>query len=445
MPVLHCCAQGQPVYSFWKDDTILRKKYYQQSLRKKDQFITAAGKEYAKDYKEIYEVQFTEIGEIWQSTRAVTAPEINEYLQSIVQLITAVNPELKGIDARVVFSRDGWPNAVSMGDGTILVNAGLMLYLKNEAELVFVICHELSHYYLDHSNKRIKKLVAEVNSEAFKAEVKRLSKQEYRVGQQTEDLLKKMAFGSRRHSRENEAEADRQAFQFMKNTGFDCNAIGTCLQMLNHVDDTSYYKAFIPEQSFNFTDYAFKKKWTEKVSAIFGQMNSNESALTKAERDSLQTHPDCEKRISLLKDSLSKQTAGRDFIVNEALFKRIKKDFFPEIAEQEFSNGNLPRNLYYSLQMLQNGDNSTLAVYSIARDLNLLYERQRDHKLGVMDKEGRMFSDDYNLLLRMIDRWHLDEIASVNYYFCMKYKTEMSEYPAFREEMAKAIKYRNNL
>ena len=165
-------AQEASIYKFWKDDTILRKKYYEQTLGKKDEFIRAAGKEHAKDYKMVYDEQFASIGHLWKSSRTVTAPEAHQYLQSLVQKIIAANPLLKGTDARIVFTRDAWPNAVSMGDGTIVVNAGLMIYLANEAELVFVLCHELSHYYLDHTNKSVKKWVEEVNSDAFKAEIK---------------------------------------------------------------------------------------------------------------------------------------------------------------------------------------------------------------------------------------------------------------------------------
>src|SRR4051812_4231554 len=90
---LTCIAQAEEVYPLWKDDTLLRKNYYDQSTRKKQLFITSAGKEHAKDYKEIYESQFASINAFWQSTRPVTAPAEHAYLQSIVQKIIAANPE----------------------------------------------------------------------------------------------------------------------------------------------------------------------------------------------------------------------------------------------------------------------------------------------------------------------------------------------------------------
>ena len=327
-----------------------------------------------------------------------------------------------------------------MGDGSIVINGGLLIFLNNESELAFVICHELSHYYLDHTNKSIKKIVELYNSDDFKKEVKRLSKQEYGAGKEFDELMKRMAFGNRRHSRENEAEADMQAFRFLKNTGYDCNGITSCLQLLDDVDDSSVYKPLVLETVFNFEEYPFRKRWIQKESVLFGAMTGDASPLTQKEKDSLKTHPDCSLRISLLKDSIAKTPAGKNFLVDENLFHRLKKDFFPEITEQEFRNDNLTRNLYNSLLMLQSNDYTSLAVYSIVRDLNILFQRQKDHKLGDIEKESRTYPADYNLLLRMVDRLKLDEIASINYYLCKQYEGQMTNESKFKEEKLKAQK-----
>lgn len=436
--VISIAAQSQNSYAFWKDDDSLRRKYQEESNQKKQSLLSSLPSQHAKDYKVIYELEFDEIRDLWSGTRAVTAPDVNGYLQSIVKKITDANPQLQNTDARVVFTRDDWPNAASLGDGSIAINGGLFIYLSDEAELAFIICHELSHYYLDHTNKHIKKIVELYNSEDFTKEVKRLSKQEYGSGKEFDELMKKMTFGSRRHSREDEAEADRQAFLFLKNTGYDLNGIINCLQLLDEVDDSSIYKPFAPAATFNFDEYPFKQKWIQKESVLFGAMTGDDSPLTTRERDSLKTHPDCAIRISLLSDSVRNIPAGRKFLVNEKYFYQLKREFFPEITEQEFSNNNLTRNLYYSLLMLQGRDYTSLAVYSIARDLNILFQKQKDHTLADIEKETRTFPADYNLLLRMIDRWRLDEIASINYYFCRKYAAQMNGYNGFADEEKKA-------
>lgn len=439
---LSCSAQLQPVYSFQKDDTILKKTYYDRSVGKKEILLSLIDKQNARDYKKIYEDHFKEIGRLWQSDRSVTDPAAHGYLQSIVQKIISANAELKKTDARIVFSRDWWPNAYSMGEGTIAINAGLMVYLDNEAELVFVLCHELAHYYLDHTTKAIKKYVETVNSEAFQQELKRLAKTEFGVNKQLEELSKSFAFSSRRHSRENEAAADRLAFSFMKKTGYDCNAIKTGLELLDKVDDSLLYKPLALQQVFNFNEYPFKKKWLQKESSIFSQLDENDSPLSSKEKDSLKTHPDCTRRISLLHDSLQAiSVKGEKFLVNEKLFMQLKKDFFIEMTEQCYRDKNLSRNLYYSLLLLQSQENIPIAVYSVSRCLNQIYDYQNDHKLGSkIDTENKTYPGEYNNLLRMLGRLRLDEIANLNYNFCKQYVSQMKGYEGFEEQMNKAKK-----
>lgn len=436
-------AQLNNLYHFQKDDNLLKKQYYEEALQTQNVLMNALTGEYKKDYKEIYESRFKQIATILQSSSVVTDPEVHQYLQSLLKNITDANTELKPLKLRLFFSRDASPNAYSMGEGTIVINAGLMIFLNNEAELVFVLCHELSHYYLDHTNKAIKKNVEMVNNEAFKKELKRLSKQEYRVGQQLDVLLKDITFSSRQHSRTNETEADRQAYQFMKNTGYDCNGITTCLQTLDKVDDFLFNKPLHLEQLFNFSNYPFKKKWIQNESVIFGQMSNDNSQLTIKEKDSLKTHPDCDKRILLLKDSVMKSNTGQLFLVNELYFKQLKRDFFIEMTEQLYRDDYLTRNLYYNLLMLQKGENLPFAIYSIARALNKIYISQKQHQLGMItEKEDRAYPMEYNLLLRMFDRLRLDEIAELSFQFCSYYQSQMNGYKEFETEMEKARQHK---
>ena len=439
---LSCLAQLQPVYSFQKDDTILKKNYYERSIGKKDILLSLIDKQNAKDYKNIYEDQFKQISLLWQSDRPVTEPAAHGYLQSVVQKIISVNGELKKTDARIVFSRDWWPNAYSMGEGTIAINAGLMIFLDNEAELVFVLCHEMAHYYLEHTARAIKKYVETVNSEAFQKELKRLAKTEYGANRQLEELSRSFAFNSRRHSRENEAAADRLAFSFMKKTGYDCGAVKTCLELLDKIDDSLLHKPLALEQVFNFNEYPFKNKWIKKESSIFSQLDENDSPLARKEKDSLKTHPDCTNRISLLNDSIQAVSAtGKKFLVDEKMFNQLKKDFFNEMTEQCYREKNLSRNLYYSLLLLQSKENIPLAVYAVSRCLNLVYDNQKKHQLGSkIDIENKSYPKDYNLLLHMLGQLRLDEIASLNYHFCNQYSPLMKNYSGFEAEKNKAQK-----
>jgi predicted Zn-dependent protease len=434
-------AQYNTFYNFQKDDTILKKKYVDEAFQQKNLLIASLGNEYKNDYIKIYDNRYKEVERLIQSTSVVTAPEVHHYLFTILQKVIDCNKELRNKKIRLVFSRDRWPNAYSMGEGTLVINAGLMVFLDNEAEMVFILCHELAHFYLDHGNRSIRKNIERFNSEEYKAEIKRLSKKEYRVNEQLDSLVKKIAFGSRKHDREYEAEADRYAFEFMKKTGYDCNAIVSCLRLLEKIDASSIYQPLNVEAAFNFIDYPFKKRWIKSESAIFSQMNTDLSVAEKNDYDSLKTHPDCQKRISLIQDSVSKHPAGKKFMVDELFFKQLKKDFVPEMAEQDYRNENLSSNLYYNLLMLQSDQDVALSIYSVARALNKIYDNQKNHLInGSISKEHSSYANDYNLLLRMFDRLKLEEVSNLSYHFCKLYADKMKRYPQFENELKKTEK-----
>jgi hypothetical protein len=145
------------LFSFQKDDTAIKGNLYREALADKNNLIKSLGKEYRNDYKEWYESRFETAGDLLKSKTFISEPAAHKYLQGLLQKIVAANPELKDLKIRMVFTREGWANAFSIGEGTLALNAGLFIHLDNEAQLVFVLCHEVSHLYLDHSNKEIKK------------------------------------------------------------------------------------------------------------------------------------------------------------------------------------------------------------------------------------------------------------------------------------------------
>jgi Zn-dependent protease with chaperone function len=436
-------AQITPVYTFLQDDTVLNRKYYNEALNKKKQIFDNLKKENNKDYKEAYNSMFEMVEDLLISPRAITSAIADNYIKTIAGKIINANTELKDLDVRIVFSRDYIPNAYSIGDGTIAFNAGLFVYLKNEAEMAFVLCHELAHYYLAHSQKKIEQHIELINSDSLKKEIKRIAKQEYRAGEQMEKLLRTFAFNSRRHSRNKEEEADRVGLHFLKNTGYSGKGFITVMELLDKIDDTAYFNTLNLPKILSLPTYPFKEKWIKKESIIFGAMNPDDTpGLSIQEKDSLKTHPDCYKRINMLRRE-AEEITGTFFSVDEKLFERLKKDFIPEVVEAVFNDGNLSFNLYLCLQMLQEGLYQPLAIYSIARDLNIIYKYQKNHELGLMlDTENRKFKDDYNQLLRMLYRLRLSEIAEINVAFCNQFAEQMKGYTGFEEEMKKANEYK---
>lgn len=439
-------SRAQYLHNFQQDDTLQRKLFLNESLLKKEKAVKGIGSNYAEDYKRIYKEQFTEIEKFWGSSRPVTEKVAYDYLQKLVAKLTEAEPSLKGLDIRVVFSRDWWPNAVSMGDGTLALNAGLVIYMQSEAELVFVLAHEIAHYYLKHTSEAIRKIVETVNSESFKAEIKRIKSQDYGRNQEFEKLIKQLTLNTRRHGRDKESQADAFAIDLMIKAGYALEAARNTLQLLDKVDDTLFInpQGAEVEKMFNLPEFAFKKRWTQKESMIFGEMVEDVDAKTKKEEDSLKTHPDCEVRIRQLEPIIAKATsAGRMNQVDSAYFQQLRRDFYYEIMEECYRGDLLGRNLYYAILLLNREPGNKTAIFSIARAWNDVYQSQMVHKLGLkVETEDKTYPAGYNNLLRMVGRIKLDEILALNTAFCKMYYEEMKDIPAFKAELKRLYEFK---
>lgn len=425
-------SQQHSAYSFPLDDTALRKQLFTEALAGKEAMIASLPTDKKAAYTAIYNERFSLIEALMQSNRMVAEPDAHAYLQRILQQIVSANPELKPLSVRLVFARDNWPNAYSIGEGTLVINAALLLRMKTEAELAFVLCHEIAHYYLDHSGKSISKRIDLLSSQQFKTDIRRLSKQEYGAGEELDRLLLSLAVGLRRHSRENEAAADAAGLQFMKNSGYVGSGVISCLQMLDQVDEGTIFPAVDIQTQLSFPDYPFRKKWIVQETGIFSQLKGDDDELTPAQRDSLRTHPDCPKRIEVNTPVVAAFPAGKDFIVDPVFFKQLQDRFTVEIAEELFREEKLAQCLWYNLGLLKAGLHRRYATAATARALNALYEAQLTHKLGlVAEKENKTRLPEFNQLLRMLDRVRLDELAEISYQFCKTYRAEMAGYTLF--------------
>lgn len=420
------------------DDSTLKKVYRERSVSQKQKRLESLGKTYKADYQKIYETQFTEIGELWSGTRAITERNLHEYLTNVLNKILDANAQLRSDDLRVVLTRDWWPNAYSLGDGSIAVNAGLFIFLENEAQLAFILCHELAHFQLDHTAKSINEYVETINSEAYQAELRRLKKETYRVNRQLDQLAVKFVVGTRRHRREHEAEADRMALRWMSRTGYDLTAIESCLRLLDNIDDSTRYAKPMLSETFHSEDFPFRDRWVREESKIFGAMEDKDDE-GPAPKDSLKTHPDCEKRILLLRDSMLAGASGKFFQVDEAAFIQWKDVLLPEIAEYCYREEQLSRSLYFGLMLLHDERFRTFGAYTVVRSLNRVYEKQRDHVLGkAIDSEGPEHGASYNQLLRLLKRIRLNELAQLSFQFSRKYKEELKKWPEFVKEAKEA-------
>ena len=118
-------------------------------------------------------------------------------------------------------------NAFATADGSVRVYSGLM-DIMDDNELLVVIGHEIGHVVNSDSKDAIK---TAYQKEAL---IEGLASQSTKVAVLTDGQLGKIgsAMLDSKHSRKQETEADTFAYDFMKNNGYDVNAVESAFNIL---------------------------------------------------------------------------------------------------------------------------------------------------------------------------------------------------------------------
>ena len=412
-------AQPAPDYISFADNSVLQQQVLDAISKKFQEDQVAVSGKNKKYVVEMYKERYEMIKRKFDDKEIISNAEVNQYLNQLTQEIISQNKNKLPGNIRIQFSRSHWPNASSMGEGTIFFNIGLFTRLQNESQVAFVISHELAHYCLNHSNKSIQRYVETVNSEEFQKELKEIRNSAYGKNSAVEKLALNLSFGSRKHSREFEQSADSMALELMKSTSFDVGEALTTLALLDSVDKDKYDANLKLEEFFNYAEYPFKKKWLNSSSLSFTD-TKEEQAKKKLLEDSLKTHPDCKHRIKLLEPKVKEyySASGKKFVVSETQFNKLKSDFDYEILNYEFESDEVSSCLYHTLQMLQYDKSNPYLMALVGKCLNKIYTAQMNHELGkITDLPNPAFDDEYNSLLRFLQNLRLTELSAISYYF----------------------------
>ncbi|MBL0357551.1 MAG: M48 family metalloprotease [Chitinophagaceae bacterium] len=370
----------------------------------------------------IYKDRFREINELFEDKEPIAAAEVNTFLTGIASEVVNKNPDLKKLAPRIIFSRAYWPNAYSTGEGTIVFNIDLFVKLQNESQVAFVLCHELAHLFLDHSNKKISKYISTVYSDDFQQKLKELKKQQYDKKAELDKLEMGIAFKSFRHSRDFESEADSAGLKFLKNTRYDCKEALSCLALLDEIDEEKIDFTMQLPKVFSFSEYPFKKRWLEKEAAFFGVTADNKEK--KPIDDSLKTHPDCKVRIKTLTplfEQLHLQ-GGQQFVQNQQLFNQLQQQFAFEETNYCFTKKHVSKSLFNAICLLDKHPGNAYLVTLAGKCFNEFYEKQKNHHLNnIVDRPSPFKEKNYNTLLEFISRLSLTDISSLGYNFMKQY------------------------
>lgn len=305
--------------------------------------------------------------------------DYSAYLREILHLLLKDEPALEK-RIRIYAVRSHAVNAVALANGIILVNLGLIAQLENEAQLAFVISHEIAHIEKEHSLELFMQSV----------KVKRTENRQEVFGANGVDAKQ---FRRHLHSRENENEADDIGFKRFANTSYKLSNVNKVFDILKYAhlpfDEVKFEKDFLQVQGVEIPESYLKND----IPAIKGQDENDD--------DTDKTHPNLAKRRENLASFVSKVgkdiAQGDDYLLSQTKFERLQK-----IARFELPMLTLHNHLYaltlYNAFLLSKIEKESIYIEKIR--LKALYGYTK-HKT---DENGNLISE-----VREVEEYSINE------------------------------------
>lgn len=263
----------------------------------------------------------TELNNAFYSGDIIYGDEISNYVREVAaNLLKTDQKLLKKLRFYTIKSNE--VNAFSTAPGIIFVTTGLISQLSSEAQLAFILSHEIAHYEKNHSyNEYI--------------HLKKAGKIKRR-----DQVLKLSQF-----SKEQEFEADEAAIKRYYDLGYSRE------DLLGTFDILMY--SYLPFDEIVFPNDYFN---TDQFYIPLSRINKEIKEITAREdyNDNYHTHPNIKKRKEAIQLSLEKysQWGKTHFILDEKTFREAVQTCRFEDVRTNLIQGN-PFNALYSIFLLE--------------------------------------------------------------------------------------------
>ena len=253
------------------------------------------------------------IDEMLSSGQILFGDSMSEYVEKVATHLLKKNDQDELLNQlRFYVLKSPVPNAYCTSNGAVLVSVGLLSRVENEAQLAFILAHEIQHYLLKHSMNEYKK----IKSTAANAG-------------RVEDLLAEIY----NFSKENETEADENGFKMMRQAGYNMDEGVYVFDMLKYTQ-YPFLEITLPIDSFETAHYKFPENLRKHVEERVKEGNKeDENYLTEQGDEKNATHPSLDRRINRMRDLIAEDGVQKSKPLN--FIGKSSFDYTSKMARHE--------------------------------------------------------------------------------------------------------------
>jgi len=371
------------------------------SEKYKNDFENNDNKELDKDF--FLSTRFV-IDEILLSGNVLFNEELSDYVSKIAKYLLRKDKKLRN-SLQFYVLKSNSVNAFSTDQGIIFVTTGLIAQIENEAQLAYILAHEIAHFTEHHVRDGY---VERQNIARGRGQYRKLS---------YESKVSELST----YSKENEFIADEKGIELFLGTEYDIETVYTAFEVLLY--------SYLPFEDVQFDTAFFNTDYLFVPGNAFPDTIKEISQIDDFD-DRLSSHPNIQKRIDAALDIIGdKKTRGDlKFKQSEELFNTVRN-----LARFESINQYLSDRKYvdaiYRIFLLQRdfSDNKflefslTKALYGLAKYKN--HQRYNEVILKPKKVEGEMYK--LAIFFKKIKKEQLNVLAYRHIYdLSQKYSTD---------------------
>ena len=331
-----------------KDFLIPSSEKYKKELESID---SDAQKTEKKDQKQFFLESNFLIDDLLQSAKVLFNDPITEYVNKIADELLKEDKEMRQ-KLRFYAVRSSAVNAFATNQGIIFVNVGLLAQLESEAQLAFILAHEIAHVRHGHP------------LEMF------LESQKIDRYTRRSELMQKTSFDDRIvaknfFSKDLEISADKEGLELYLESKYSLDDLSGVFDVLQYsylpFDVTPFKKEFFENEFITLPEEYFLAE--EELNGIDGEYE---------EEDSKSTHPSIEKRREACKNTIANHSNnGRTRFVTatEEAFLKIRDIARFELAYYYLHAFRYQEAIYACYILQQKYPNSSYLKKTIAKSL----------------------------------------------------------------------------
>jgi Zn-dependent protease with chaperone function len=304
------------------------------------------------------------VDELLMSGKVLFGDEVSQYVNKVADKLLESNKELRS-KLRFYVLKSNVTNAFATNQGMIFVTLGLISQIETEAQLAFVLGHEVIHY----ENKHLISTILE-------ADKSQANKRSYYKNY--DDNIRKLS----KYSRTLETESDSLGFYYLEKAGYDLKAGLQVMDVLQF--------SYLPFEEEAF-DYSMFETEHFKLPSKFKLDTIVPINFEYDEDDSKSSHPNLNKRRSTIEDLIKKSgKKGTAFHYPKEEFFKIRNICRMESIRLNLKDGMYTRSIYNTSILLREFKDSKYLKNSLAKGL---YGVAKFHGINKYHRIVRDYSD----------------------------------------------------